>query len=244
MLEDAVRAGRTQVKFDLGWYALYTRHHHEKVVAKALTAKGFTVFLPLYSASRQWKDRTKVITLPLFSCYVFVQGGLERHLAIVTTAGIHDFVCCAGLPARIPQQEIDGVRQVVERAIKIEPHPFIKCGDRVRVRTGPLEGVEGILVRKKNFSRLVLTVELLGKSAAVEVDVSTVARINSPALGASTQKPRASEDEGGVDMKEVDALLNEIAVMLGRWSLYSRFLANKCMVRPREIISLFSSYTG
>ncbi len=179
MLEDGIRTGRTQVEFGPGWYALYTRHHHEKSVAKTLTAKGFTVFLPLYPASRQWKDRTKVITLPLFSCYVFVRGGLERHLDIVTTAGIHGFVCCAGWPARIPQQEIDGIRQVVERAIKIEPHPFIKCGDRVRVKAGPLEGIEGILVRKKNFSRLVLTVELLGKSAAVEVDVSLVERISS-----------------------------------------------------------------
>jgi len=178
MLQDAIRAGRTQVEFGPGWYALYTRHHHEKAVAKILTAKGFTVFLPLYSASRQWKDRTKVILLPLFSCYVFVQGGLERYLDIVTTAGIHGFVCCAGLPARIPQQEIDGICQVVERAIKIEPHPFIKCGDRVRVKAGPLERIEGILVRKKNFNRLVLTVELLGKSAAVEVDVSLVERIN------------------------------------------------------------------
>jgi transcription antitermination factor NusG len=165
---------------DPDWYALYIRHHHEKSVARALTAKGFTVFLPLYSAPREWKDRFKVVSLPLFSCYVFIQGGLERHLDVVSTAGIHGFVCCAGIPAIIPKKEIAGIRQVVERTIKIEPHPFIKCGDRVRVKAGPLEGIEGILVRKKNFSRLVLTVELLGKSAAVEVDVSTVERINTP----------------------------------------------------------------
>lgn len=163
---------------DSGWYALYTRHHHEKVIAKALMAKGFAVFLPLYSTLRNWKDRTKVVSLPLFSCYVFVKGGLERQLDILTTSGIHGFVCFAGSPARISQSEIDGIRQVVERSIKIEPHPFIKSGDRVRVKAGPLEGIEGILVRKKNFSRLVLTVELLGKSAAVEVDVSLVERIN------------------------------------------------------------------
>lgn len=164
--------------FDEAWYALYTRYHHEKVVARTLTAKGLTVFLPLYSAPKQWKDRTKVITLPLFSCYVFIQGGLDRSLDIVTTAGIHGFVCCGGSPAMIPPQEIEGIRRVVERSIKIEPHPFIKCGDRVRVKAGPLEGIEGVLVRKKNFSRLVLTVDLLGKSAAVELDVSLVERIN------------------------------------------------------------------
>jgi transcription antitermination factor NusG len=181
MLQEAIRVGQTQAEFDPCWYALYTRHHHEKVVAKLLSIKGFTVFLPLYSVPRQWKDRTKVISLPLFSCYVFVQGGLERYLEIVSTAGVHDLVCCAGLPARIPQQEIDGIRQVVERAIKIEPHPFLKRGDRVRVKAGPLERIEGILVRKKNFSRLVLTVELLGKSAAVEVDASLVEKIKPPA---------------------------------------------------------------
>lgn len=162
------------------WYALYTRHHHEKSVAAALTAKGFVVFLPLYSASRQWKDRTKIVSLPLFSCYVFLQGGLQRHLDIVTTPGIHGLVCCAGVPAIIPPQEMESLRQVVERSINIEPHPFIQRGDRVRVRRGPLEGVEGILVRKKNFHRLVLSVDLLGKSAAIEVDVSIVERVRSP----------------------------------------------------------------
>jgi transcription antitermination factor NusG len=186
MLYDPCQAERSREGLSRGWYALYTRHRHEKAVAKALTAKGLAVFLPLYSAPRQWKDRTKVIMLPLFSCYVFIQGSLDRHLDVVSTAGVHGFVCCAGLPACIPQAEIDGVRQVVERSIKIEPHPFIRCGDRVRVKAGPLEGIEGILIRKKNFSRLVLTVELLGKSAAVEVDVSLVERTNTPGISRSS----------------------------------------------------------
>ncbi|MEJ2010023.1 MAG: hypothetical protein P8Z30_18020 [Acidobacteriota bacterium] len=103
---------------------------------------------------------------------------MERQLDVLTTAGIHGFVSFAGSPAPIPQSEIESIQRVVERSIKIEPHPFIKCGDRIRVKTGPLEGIEGILVRKKNFRRLVLTVELLGKSAAVEVDTSVVERIH------------------------------------------------------------------
>jgi transcription antitermination factor NusG len=179
MLSGPGQIDKRQAEPDRDWRALYTRHHHEKSVARTLTAKGFTVFLPLYSAPRRWKDRTKVISFPLFSCYVFINGGLDRHLDIVTTAGVHGFVCCGGFPAVIPPQEIDGIRQVIERSVKIEPHPFIKCGDRIRVKAGPLEGIEGILVRKKKFSRLVLTVELLGKSAAVEVDVSIVERIKS-----------------------------------------------------------------
>lgn len=161
-----------------GWYALHTRYHHEKMVAASLAAKGFTAFLPLYFVPRQWKDRVKVISLPLFSCYVFIQEGLERHLEIVRTAGVHGFVSRAGLPVVIPPLEIDRIRQAVDRCASVEPCPFINCGDRVRVKAGPLEGIEGILVRKKNFCRLVLTVELLGKSAAVEVDASVVERIS------------------------------------------------------------------
>lgn len=180
MFYDSFQVGSVQRDFDRGWYALYTRPRHEKAVAKNLIAKGFTIFLPLYSAPHRWKDRTKVIMLPLFSCYVFIQWCAHRHLDVVTTPGVHSLVCCGDLPARIPQAEIEGIRQLVERSIKIEPHPFIRYGDRVRVTAGPLEGIEGILVRKKNFNRIVLTVELLGKSAAAEVDVSLVERINSP----------------------------------------------------------------
>ncbi len=173
MLIDPGRSEKTQGQPGQDWHALYTRHHHEKSVAQALAGKGFTVFLPLYAAPRKWKDRTKIVTLPLFSCYVFIQGGVRRYLDILITPGVHCFVCSAGSPAIISPREIESVRRAVERCVKIEPHPFIKRGDRVRVKTGPLQGVEGILVRKKNFSRLVLTVELLGQSAAVEVDVST-----------------------------------------------------------------------
>lgn len=179
MLVDSSQLQGSRVGLERGWYALHTQYNHEKMVANSLAAKGFTVFLPLYPARRQWKDRVKVILLPLFSCYVFIREGLERPLEVLTTASVHGFVCRAGLPALIPPQEIDRIRQVVDRSARIEPHPLIKCGDRVRVKAGPLEGIEGILIRKKNFCRLVLTVELLGKSAAVEVDASLVERINS-----------------------------------------------------------------
>lgn len=177
MLNHLIHSENTARLPGYGWYALYTRHHHEKVVAHNLMAKGFKAFLPLYSAPRRWKDRTKVITLPLFTCYVFVQTDLTHHLDIVTTAGVHDFVRSAGFPAMIPPREIEGILKVVEHYVKVEPHPFIRCGDRVRVNAGPLEGIEGILLRKKNFSRLVLSVELLGQSASVDIDVAVVERV-------------------------------------------------------------------
>lgn len=168
------------------WYALYTRHQHEKTVASILSQKGFEILLPLYPVTRRWKDRTKQLSLPLFPCYVFVHGGLERRLNIVTTPGIHGFVETCGLPAVIPKAEIDAVRQALDRGFRVEPYPFLKCGDWVRVKYGPLEGIEGILVRKKNLSRLVLSVELLEKSVAVEVDAAMVERVNRPIIRTSS----------------------------------------------------------
>jgi transcription antitermination factor NusG len=162
------------------WYALYTRHQHEKVVASILTNRSFEVFLPLYSAVHSWKDRKKQVSMPLFPCYVFVRGGLERKLDIVTTPGVHAFVTFAGHPAVIPPEQIDAVRRATENSLRIEPHPFLKTGDHVRVKVGPLEGVEGILVRKKNIYRLVISVELLGSSAAVEVDAFSIERVPTP----------------------------------------------------------------
>lgn len=159
------------------WYALYTRHQHEKAVARSLANKGFETFLPLYTVLNRWKDRIKQISLPLFPCYVFLRGGMERRLEILTTPGIHALVGSGGRPAVIPQEEIEAVRRVIEKRMSVEPHPFLKCGDWVRVTSGPLEGVEGILIRKKNFFRLIISVELLKVSAAMEVDASMVERV-------------------------------------------------------------------
>jgi transcription antitermination factor NusG len=165
------------------WYAIYTRHQHEKTVAQILTSKGFEVFLPLYGAAHRWKDRTKVVSLPLFPCYVFLRGGLERRLDIVTTPGIYALVSTAGQPAAIPAIELEAVRRAVESTLRVEPHPFLKCGDWVRVKCGPLAGFQGILIRKKNLYRLVLSVEMLGKAAAVEIDAFLVERLNVKSLG-------------------------------------------------------------
>ena len=159
------------------WYAVYTRHQHEKAIAQILSAKGLEVFLPLYNATRRWKDRTMHLSLPLFPCYLFLRGMEERRLEVVTTPGIVSVLSINGEPAAIPESEIESVRKVIEWGNRVEPHPFLRCGDRVRVISGALQGLEGILVRKKNLCRLVLSVEMLERSAAVEVDVSAVERV-------------------------------------------------------------------
>jgi transcription antitermination factor NusG len=157
-----------------GWWALYTRHRHEKAVAEMLAAKDFEVFLPLYESIRRWSDRKMRITLPLFPCYLFVRGGLHRRLDVVTTPGVHMILFHGERVAIIPDAEIHAVRKAVDGPSRIEPHPFLKCGERVRVIRGSLEGVEGILVRKKNLCRLVLSVDMMAQSAAVEIDASDV----------------------------------------------------------------------
>jgi transcription antitermination factor NusG len=156
------------------WWALYTRHQHEKTVAEMLSAKGFEVFLPLYESIRRWKDRSKMLTLPLFPCYVFVRGGLNRRLQVVTTPGVHMILFRGETVAIIPEAEIQAIRKVVEGPFRVEPHPFLKCGERVRVTRGSLEGVEGVLVRKKNLYRLVLSVDMMAQSVAVEIDATDV----------------------------------------------------------------------
>lgn len=158
------------------WFAVYTRHRHEKAVAQFIKGKGVDVFLPLYKAVHRWKDRTKVLALPLFPNYVFVLANPNQRIAVLSTPGVYDFVRLGGVPAKIPDEEIAGVRRAVELGLHVEPHPFLNVGDRVRVRSGPLEGLEGILVRKKNFYRLVLSIDLLVKSISVEVEACDVER--------------------------------------------------------------------
>lgn len=171
----------------LGWHALYTRHQHEKAVAGILAAKGFEVFLPLYTTAHRWKDRTRQLSLPLFPRYVFVRAVLHCQPPALTTPGVHWFVGWGGRPAEIPQEDMEPVFRMVHSSLRVEPHPFLTCGDRVRVKSGPLEGIEGILVRKKNLWRLVLSVEMVRQSIAVEVEASTVERVAGNGLGRSVK---------------------------------------------------------
>ena len=168
----------TEENLSHDWYAVCTRHQHEKAAARILEYKEFEVFLPLYKARRRWKDRVKELSVPLFPGYLFIREGLERWLPIITTPGVCNIVSCGGRPAAIPHSEIEGVRRIVESTLRVEPHPFLRSGDWVRVKYGPIAGVEGILLRKKNIARLVLSVEMLGKSAAVEVEATNVERVS------------------------------------------------------------------
>lgn len=156
------------------WHALYTRYQHEKRVAQSLAIKNHDVFLPIYGVVHRWQDRSKQLWLPLFPCYIFIRGGMDRQVQLLTTPGMVGILQSSGRPAIIPPEQIDAICRIVESSLRIQPHPFLGCGARVRVKSGPMAGIEGILVRKKGMCRLVISMEMLGRSAAVEIDISCV----------------------------------------------------------------------
>ena len=160
------------------WWALYTRHQCEKMVAETLSCKQFEVFLPLYASIRRWTDRQKTLFLPIFPGYVFVRGGLERRLEIVMTPGVQTILFYGEQVAAIPESEIHNIRRMVEGPHRVEPHPYLQCGEKVRITRGSLKGIEGVLVRKKNLFRIVLSMDLLHQSVAVEIDASDVEPVN------------------------------------------------------------------
>ena len=166
------------------WHALYVRHQHEKAIAEILSGHGFDAFAPVYAAVRQWKDRTKHLVLPLFPCYLFLHGGLRRKALILGIPGVYSFVSIGGKAAAIAAEEVDAIRRAANGARAVEPHPFLRCGDRVRLRSGSLAGVEGILVRRKSSLRLVLSAELLERSISVEVDAGEVETLAPRAMAA------------------------------------------------------------
>jgi transcription antitermination factor NusG len=154
------------------WYALQTCANHEKRVWEQLRLRTVEAYLPLYASMRRWKDRRVHLQLPLFPGYVFVHLALHDRLRVLQTPSVVRLVGFGGQLAALPDHEIDALRQGLAREMCIEPHPYLKVGQRVRVRTGPLEGLEGILVRRKNRSRLVISLDLIMRSVAAEIDVA------------------------------------------------------------------------
>jgi transcription antitermination factor NusG len=170
------------------WYAVYTKHQHEKSAADLLSRKGLEVLLPLYRTTRQWKDRAKIVSLPVFPCYLFLRTSLDRKLDVVKTPGVFWLVENGGHACSVPESDIDAIRKITASSAHAEPHPYLKCGTLVRVRSGALSGVQGILTRVKNRYRVVLSVDLLQKAVAVEVEASNVEPLDRSAESASHRR--------------------------------------------------------
>lgn len=154
------------------WYAAYTCPRQEKCVARMLQDRQVPYFLPLYRSLRFWKDRRKEVDMVLFPSYVFVQLPFAERLRVLQVPGVVRLVTFNGVPAALPPQEIESLRNGLEQGIYAEPHPYLKTGRRVRVARGPLAGVEGILLRKKDKLRFVISVDVLMRSVAVELDAA------------------------------------------------------------------------
>ncbi len=156
------------------WYAAYTCAQHEKRVAAELGMRGVEHFLPLYSSVRRWKDRRMQLELPLFPGYVFVRLALRDRLRVVQIPSVVRLVGFSGQPAALPDSEIEIMRSGLSQGSGAEPHPFLTVGRRVRITTGPFAGLEGVLKRKKSSLRVIVTLELIQRSVAVDVDVADV----------------------------------------------------------------------
>lgn len=159
-------------QYGMHWYAAYTSANHEKQVAQQLVSREVEHFLPLYASIRQWKDRRVELELPLFPGYVFVRILLQERLRVLQVPGVAQLVGFGGVPAALPAEEIEALRASLAHGMRAEPHPFLVTGRRVRVKAGPLTGVEGILTRRKNRARFILSVEPIQQSVAVVVDVA------------------------------------------------------------------------
>lgn len=152
------------------WYVLYTCPRHEKRVAAQIERRSFPCFLPLYRSVRRWKDRRKELELALFPGYVFVRMSLESKLRVLELPGVVRLVSFNGQPAALSAEEIEALQNRLSCTLKIEPHPYIRRGRRVRVRNGAMQGLEGIIIRRKDRCRVVFSVDLIQRSVAVEVD--------------------------------------------------------------------------
>jgi transcription antitermination factor NusG len=156
------------------WYAAYTCVHHEKRILQQLSERNIDGFVPLYHSVRRWKDRRKELALVLFPGYVFVHISLQQRLRVLQVPGVVNFVNFNGLPTPLPEGEVEALRKAFTHGVLAEPHPYLKTGRRVLIRNGPFTGVEGVLLRKKDKYRFVLSIEMIMRSVAIEMDAADV----------------------------------------------------------------------
>jgi transcription antitermination factor NusG len=156
------------------WFAVITTPQHEKAAFRHLDFGGIETFLPTYESSRVWKNRQKVkLELPLFPTYLFVRIDREERTRVLRTPGVRQLVGNSREPLSVADREIEFLRSsILEK--KAEPYADLLEGQRVRIKSGPMQGVEGWLVRKNSGWRFILTVQLIHHQVAVEVDASTL----------------------------------------------------------------------
>lgn len=153
------------------WFAIQTRPRYEKRVVSELQEKDINVFLPLFPVKRQWSDRQRVVHPPLFPSYVFVRVAPtpSTRVSILRTTGVTSFVGVRGVGTQIPDGEIEALRTVIEQKVAFEPYPYLKIGERVRIRGGCLHGIQGRLTAINGDQSLVVSVDLIQRSIAIRI---------------------------------------------------------------------------
>ena len=155
------------------WYVAYTCGRHEKYLADQCEQHGITAFLPLYSVQRQWKQRRAKVFLPLFPSYVFVRMALAERFRVLSLPGMVSLVCFHGLPAVVPDAQIEALRKAVTLG-RAEPCAYLQSGKRVRVTAGPLVGMEGIIQEVKSDVRVIVSFEWMNRSVSISLDATEV----------------------------------------------------------------------
>jgi transcription antitermination factor NusG len=168
------RGGLDANYFQARWYAAHTRARHEKCVNEQLALRFMESFLPVCDSIRRWKDRRIRLQLPLFPGYVFVRVALRDRLQVLQIPGIVRLVGFNGVPAPLEDDEIGKLRRALADGVRVEPHPYLSAGRRVRIREGALAGCEGILKRWKGGLRVVMSIELIERSISLEIDAASL----------------------------------------------------------------------
>jgi len=164
----------------LHWYAIHTRSRHEKAIVARLASQATETFLPLHRSRHTWKNGVHAeVDAPLFPCYLFARISIQDRLRLLQTPGVLGFAATSTRPTAIPNEEIALLRTATEK-LKAEPHPYLTLGDRVRIVVGPLAGMEGVLTRRKQAYRVVLSIEAIMRSIAVEVSEFEIEPIERP----------------------------------------------------------------
>jgi transcription antitermination factor NusG len=152
------------------WFAVRVRSNFERVTSLAMQAKGLEEYVPLVHLQKKWSDRLKEVEAPLFPGYVFCRFDPVRRVPVLSCPGVVSIISFDGHPVPVPDWEIQSVRKMVTSSLNVQPHPFLACGQKVQIQSGPLAGVEGLVIEVKKRFRLVVSVHLLQRSISVEID--------------------------------------------------------------------------
>ena len=157
------------------WYVVYTSANHEKRVAEQLRLRDVEHFLPLYASLRHWKDRRVTLQMPLFPGYVFVRFALRNRFQVLQIPGIVHLVSFGGQPVPLPEGDLHAIQNCLNHGNRVEPYPYLQAGRSAIVKSGPLRGLEGIILRMKNRTCFILSFDLMMRSVAVEIDGADLA---------------------------------------------------------------------